>query len=314
MQTERRTVWLGDHPIAGSAVIALLAGLALQLTHMIDFQERVAEVVGWNVSVRFVDFGFRMALGALAVLAVLPWLFGFVRARPWFGRYLRRLRLTGGPVPRLTLAVSAASVVIMAALIVGLASGVDGLRSDLDSVLDDSVWFVVVLSLVPGIWEELAFRGLTLSNLRHRYRPWVAIVISSVFFGLFHISNLLLRDLGQVTMEMIMAASVSVGWGYAVVKTGSVVPAMVSHYFINVFIEVLLDPDLSDSAGAVVFGSLVIVYPILTIIAVWWISRRYHPAHRASKPPSGPTPKTEVIGATANPQRGPKPSASVRAQ
>ena len=83
-------------------------------------------------------------------------------------------------------------------------------------------------------------------------------------------------------MEMILAAVVSVGWGYAVVKTGSVAPAMVSHYCMNVFIELLLAPELSDSAGAAIFGSLIIAYPILTVIAVWLLGRR----HRAATPAS----------------------------
>jgi len=67
---------------------------------------------------------------------------------------------------------------------------------------------MVVLALVPGLWEELAFRGLILSNLQDRYRPWVAIAISSLLFGLFHISNLLLLGPDQVIMEMVMAAVV----------------------------------------------------------------------------------------------------------
>jgi membrane protease YdiL (CAAX protease family) len=283
-QTEARISWLGKHPIAGSVVIATLTGVALQLTHMIDFQERVAALVGWNVAVRFVDFGFRMVLGAAVVLGLLPWLTGYVRSRPWFGGYLRRLRLTSGPAPRFTLWASAASVVIMAALIVGLTSRFDVLRGDLDFVLEDSRWFVVILALVPGLWEELAFRGLMLTNLQQRYRQWIAIVISSALFGLFHISNLLLRDLDQVVMEMIMAAAISIGWGYAVVKTGSVVPAMVSHYCINVAIELLLAPELSDAAGAAIFGSLTIAYPILTVIAVWLLGRWHRPAPAASEP------------------------------
>ena len=170
----------------------------------------------------------------------------------------------------------------MAVLIVGLAARFDVLRGDLDFVLEDSRWFILILALVPGLWEELAFRGLMLSNLQQHHRPWSAILISSLFFGLFHISNLLLRDIDQVIMEMIMAAAVSIGWGYAVVKTGSVLPAMVSHYCINVFIELLLAPELNDSAGAAIFGSLTIAYPILTVIAVWWIDRR----HRAVPPAS----------------------------
>jgi len=291
-RTEASTGWLSDHPIVGSTVIAVLTAVALQLTHMIDFQDRVDAMVSGDISVLFLDFGFRTVLGAVAVLGVLPWLFGYWRSRPWFGDYLRQLRFLAGPMPRLTLAASAASVVIMAALMVGLAARFDVLRGDLDFVLDDSRWFIVVLALVPGLWEELAFHGLTLSNLQRRYHPWVAILISSLFFGLYHISNLLLQDLAQVTMGMILAASVSVGWSYAVVKTGSVVPAIVSHYFLNVSIGLLLAPDLSQSAAAAIFGSLTIVYPILTVIAVWWISRRHHAARPVSElqphPVSGP--------------------------
>jgi membrane protease YdiL (CAAX protease family) len=205
-RTEAQTSWLGRHAIAGSVVIAALTGVALQLTHIIDFQEHVAMLVGWNLSVRFVDFGFRMVLGAVVVLGLLPWLFEYARFRPWFDGYLRRLRLTWGPTPGFRLWVSAASVVIMAAIIGSLAAHFDVLRGDLDFALEDSRWFIVILALVPGLWEELAFRGLMLSNLQRRYHPWIAIVLTALFFGLFHISNLLLRDLGQATTEMIMAA------------------------------------------------------------------------------------------------------------
>lgn len=295
-RTEAGTSWLGKHPITGSLVIAGLTGVALQLTHMIDFQQRVAELVGWNVSVRFVDFAFRMVLGSAVLLGLLPWLHGYLRPRPWFGDYLHRLRLRRGPIPRFTLWASAISVAIMAALIGGLAAGFDVLRGDLDFVLENSRWFVFLLALVPGLWEEMAFRGLMLFNLQQRYHRWIAIVISSLFFGLFHISNLLLRDIDQVIMEMIMAAAVSVGWGYTVVKTGSVLPAIASHYFLNVLIELLLAPELNESAGAAIFGSLAIVYPTLTVIAVWLLGRRHRavPQHSELRQPEGTTRATRV--------------------
>ena len=68
------------------------------------------------------------------------------------------------------------------------------------------------------------------------------------------------------------ATAVSVASGYAVIKTGSLIPAIVSHYCINVLIW-LLPADLSEAASAGVFGGLTIAYPILTIIAVWWLCR-----------------------------------------
>ena len=55
-----------------------------------------------------------------------------------------------------------------------------------------------LLRISPALWEELAFRGLMLTNLQQRYRPWIAIVLTALLFGLFHISNLLLRGLDDV--------------------------------------------------------------------------------------------------------------------
>ena len=176
-----------------------------------------------------------------------------------------------------------ASVVIMAALIVGTATAVGVRLEGPAAALASWRWFMVVLALVPGLWEELAFRGLILSNLQDRYRPWVAIAISSLLFGLFHISNLLLRGLDEVIMEMVMAAVVSLAWGYAVVKTGSVIPAIASHYCINIFIARLLPADLSESASAAIFGSLTIAYPILTVVAVWLLGRRHRAAPSAAE-------------------------------
>lgn len=283
--TGRPATWLADHPILGSAVVAVLAGAALQLTHVIGLQERLAARIGWGVTVLWLDFGFRTLLGALVLLAVVPWLFGYSRSRPWFGAYLRRVRFSVGFSPGLTIGASAASVAIMATLIVGAALLFGVPLEDLPSALASPGWFILVLALVPGLWEELAFRGLILSTLQDRYRPWIAILITSLLFGLFHVSNLLLRGPDQVIMEMIMAGVVSLAWGYAVIKTGSLIPAIVSHYCINVFIW-LLPADLSEAASAGVFGGLTIAYPILTVIAVWWLDHVHRSGDRAS--PSAP--------------------------
>jgi membrane protease YdiL (CAAX protease family) len=279
--TGRRAAGLAAHPILGSAAVAVLTGAALQLTHVIGVQERLTALMGWGVTVLWLDFGFRTLLGAITVLTLLPWLFGYSRSRPWFGRYLGRLRLCVGSSPGLTIGASAASVAIMASLIVGLARAFGAPLRDLGSALAGPGWFILVLALVPGLWEELAFRGLILATLQDRYRPWIAILITSLLFGLFHLSNLLLRGPDQVIMEMIMAAAVSVAWGYAVVMTGSVIPAIASHYVVNVLIS-LLPANLSEPAGAGIFGGLTIAYPILTIIAVRWLYQAHRSRGRAT--------------------------------
>jgi membrane protease YdiL (CAAX protease family) len=269
-----RSTWFAAHPLSGALLVTVLTALGLQLTHMIGFQERVAELVGWTLRVRFLDFAFRNVLGALVVIAVLPYLFGHLRRRQWFRPYRRYIGLVSGPTPRLTAAAAATSVLTLTVMLVGLAGALDVLRVDFDFWLEDSRWFIVILSLVPGIWEELAFRGLMLSNLQQRYHRWVAVVVTAFLFGLMHFTNLLLREPGDVLFEVTMATAVGIAWGYMTVKTGSVLPAMASHYLINVLIGLTLDPVLSETASAVIFGSVTIAYPVVTIVTMWWLAQR----------------------------------------
>ncbi|MDJ0924519.1 MAG: CPBP family intramembrane metalloprotease [Acidimicrobiia bacterium] len=281
--------WLAAHPLAGSAVITVLTGLGLQLTHLVDFEERMSSVVGWTLWLQIIDFGFRNIFGVLVVLIILPYLFGHVRNRPWFVRYLRYMRLSSGSNPRLTAAATAASALILAALVIGLGMATGALKVGPAFWGEDSRWFILILALVPALWEELAFRGLMLTNLQRRYRPWMAVVLTGGFFGLMHFSNLVIREPQQVVAEVMMATAVGIAWGYVVAKTGSVVPAMVLHYFINVLIGLTLDPELDEAASAVVFGSVTIVYPVVTIIATWWLARsmgRHRPLAAPSEEPT----------------------------
>ena len=264
---------LASHPLLGSVVVTVLVACALQATHVIELEERVAPVVGWNLPARWVDFGFRMGMGAIVVFGVLPAIFGYFRHRPWLGSYMRHMRFGFGDDRRLTLSVVVLSVTIMAVIMVGLGAQFGVLRGDAEFLLEDSRWFLAVLTLVPALWEEMAFRGVMLANLQQRYRPWTAILVTAILFGAFHITNLLIEDLDQVIMGMLLATVVAVPWGYAVVKTGSVLPAVISHYAINVGIGLLLAPDMDPSTSAAIFGSLTLAYPTLTILGIWFLSR-----------------------------------------
>lgn len=275
--------WLASHPVVGSIVITVVVACALQATHVIELEERVAPVVGWNLPARWVDFGFRMAMGGIVLFGVLPAVFGYFKQRPWLGRYLRHMRFSFGDDPGLTLSVVALSVTVMAAIIVGLGARFDVLRGDPEFLIDESRWFIAVLTLVPALWEEMAFRGVMLSNLQQRYRPWTAVLVTAMFFGFFHISNVLIDDLDQVVMGMLLATVVAVPWGYAVVKTGSLLPAMVSHYAINVGIGLLLAPDMDPSTSAAIFGSLTLVYPTVTVLGIWLLCRIL-PTRRRNEP------------------------------
>jgi sodium transport system permease protein len=84
-----------------------------------------------------------------------------------------------------------------------------------------SLLFIGALS--PAICEEFLFRGFILQGLRGSVRPWVAVVITAVLFGLLHMS--IYRLAGTTALGVVM--------GFLVLRTGSIYPAMLFHFVNN---------------------------------------------------------------------------------
>jgi sodium transport system permease protein len=88
----------------------------------------------------------------------------------------------------------------------------------------DDIWMLLlVIAVLPAIFEELAFRGFILSGLRHLGHTRRAIIISSVLFGVTH----------AIFPQSIVATVVGVVSGYIAVQTGSIWPGMVFHLVHN---------------------------------------------------------------------------------
>lgn len=96
---------------------------------------------------------------------------------------------------------------------------------------------VLVLAVVPGICEEIAFRGVLLYGLRKRLGPVALCLAVGGIFGLFHVS--LFRILPTAYLGTVLAA--------VVVLTGSIFPAMLWHVLNN---AVALAPLAFDGAAA----------------------------------------------------------------
>lgn len=82
---------------------------------------------------------------------------------------------------------------------------------------------VLLLAVLPGITEEIAFRGLLLHGLRKRLKPWALCLVVGGVFGLFHIS--LFRILPTAYLGTVLAL--------VTVLTGSIFPAMLWHALNN---------------------------------------------------------------------------------
>jgi uncharacterized protein len=83
--------------------------------------------------------------------------------------------------------------------------------------------FVLFIAVVPGIVEELMFRGYIQRRFLERWRPAVAIGASSVLFALFHV----------IPHTVLAVLPLGVWLGVVAWKSGSVYPGMLCHAFVN---------------------------------------------------------------------------------
>jgi len=91
--------------------------------------------------------------------------------------------------------------------------------------------FVGINTLIVGISEELAFRGIFFSAARSAMRPWPAIAITSAIFGAVHVLNgITTGNWPGATTQAIAAAMSGVLFIAILIRTGSLVPAMIVHW------------------------------------------------------------------------------------
>jgi len=95
-------------------------------------------------------------------------------------------------------------------------------------------WFLFILMLIPGIWEEVSFRGVMITLNMRKYSRTTVIIFVSLLFGLSHYFNLLGgSDLFDTNLQVIWTALYGFLFGYLFIKTKSLIPSIILHYLIN---------------------------------------------------------------------------------
>jgi sodium transport system permease protein len=95
---------------------------------------------------------------------------------------------------------------------------------------DRPLWVsLVALALTPAICEEALFRGPILLGLRQRFSMATACVLTGILFGILH------GDLWRFVPTSLLGALLA----WVALASGSIVPAMVVHFFNNGALTVL---------------------------------------------------------------------------
>lgn len=99
-------------------------------------------------------------------------------------------------------------------------------QAALKLISDDSMplWFVLLtFAVAPAICEETAFRGFILSGFSRSRRIWLAIVLSSVCFGVMH----------MIPQQVFNATLLGLVLGLIAIRSNSLLPGIVFHFIYN---------------------------------------------------------------------------------
>jgi membrane protease YdiL (CAAX protease family) len=92
------------------------------------------------------------------------------------------------------------------------------------------ITFAIVTSLVAAFVEESAFRGYMQSDLERRLNRPLTIVMVALAFAVFHLYG---RTLQQWSAGLADWVVISAVFSVLVILTGSIVPAVVCHFLID---------------------------------------------------------------------------------
>lgn len=131
--------------------------------------------------------------------------------------------------------------------------------------LMESVFYVVSM-LCVGVIEEIIFRGFLFKYLS-KDNLTVAIIVSSITFGIGHIINLLSgADLLLTLLQIIYATCAGFLFTVIFYKSGSLLPCIITHSLINATSVIAFESNITLSIiTAVVLSVVSLVYALWII-------------------------------------------------
>ncbi|MBI9044665.1 MAG: CPBP family intramembrane metalloprotease [Anaerolineaceae bacterium] len=184
----------------------------------------------------------------ITLFIVTPFVLHLPNGKTTFKQYLKDIRLSNlNPIfPILILGLSASLFML---LILSTHSILFRFFQGLP--LDQSFWIRVISDLkgdlppesqswlvaFPAVFEEVGWRGVLLVLFMRKYSKRNTIIITALGFGLLHFVNLIFGgEPSFVVRQVIFGTSLGFFYGFLVLRTNSLLPAMIFHFLVNMFI------------------------------------------------------------------------------
>ncbi|MCF8412223.1 MAG: CPBP family intramembrane metalloprotease [Melioribacteraceae bacterium] len=134
-------------------------------------------------------------------------------------------------------------------------------------------FIILVIAVTPAICEEVFFRGYVQNSFEQKWSPLKSILVTSIFFGLYHFNP----------YGLLALIALGFYFGYSVYKSDSIVVPIVLH-FLNNFIAVvayfiigdeeILSSVESEPLSDQFFSFLVLLF--IFLVFVYFLRKYYH--------------------------------------
>ena len=247
---DQKISWLGEHPWMGIFVLLFLYYLFLILPGLIYafFVSPTFYTTHLYVAHLIDFFGV-----ALFFIVFVPFVLGLPNKRN-FVDYTRDIRILNiKPVFRTIVLGFITAIITLACML--LATYLTTLTSPTGQVIFDPSYLIdpttinVYTALRPGIWEEVAFRGVILVLLLKLYSKRTSIILNGIIFGAFHSMNIVTGILNalffeaefnnetifEILFQVIYTTFLGIFLAYLFIKSNSLIPCIIVHYLVDAF-------------------------------------------------------------------------------
>lgn len=274
LTTKKSRFQFSEHPWISLLIIVLL----LIVLGILDLILGLGEILG---------LGNFLIPALLLLFVIVPYVLHLPKGKRSYKEFLADIRLSHVQplLPLFLLGISCWLILAICqatgSIIYGLSQGQPLTTTFLRYVFDITVelppasWSLV--TSIPSILEEVLWRGVILTLFLSRYSERKSIVISAVGFGLLHLFNLLPgsgREVVWVLGQVVWAAIIGLFYGYVVLKSDSLLPAMLVHWLGNTFIYaftryIQLNASVTTNA---IYGVIITLGLVPTILMILWVN------------------------------------------
>jgi membrane protease YdiL (CAAX protease family) len=219
----------------------------------------------------------------LVLFLIVPYLLRLPNGKTTFRKYLDEIRFSQFKpfFPLLMLGISSSLIMLLLLtgnsfiyrLSLGLPINPTFLRNVINLKLDLPPKSLSWIAAFPSIFEEVSWRGVALVMFMKKYSAKYTILITAFGFGFFHLVNLLGGTPPDfVLKQVIFGSALGFFYGYLVLRTDSLFPAMLFHFLVNMFIGSFTHYFQHYAPEKTQIYYFLINLPVASVLLIEWLS------------------------------------------